>query len=291
MALIHSCCWWNNVTYGSYGSAVYSFLLGTIFTILVVYDVQPFHFFGHMRGENYAAVVVGSYLQVASGLTLCLTACTLAMGVFHAIRQLLLPWIISMFLFTLVLFAGNLRLLVREVPGSADRSGADALVILVSMVFCVLNAYGELCVISLYQNLCMDPSRGTKDVLPEKASVSYFRRGSYDTNDAWNQHAIIVAEAGGPSTNSIQILAHAARESMKVKTAVIPPPPLPPSTSTDKPQSPPQYASTSKQALSKLIPAAPRMVNLFNTVKQFRVQQPEQIVPSTQDKFIQVNRV
>ena len=128
MAIIHSCCWWNDVsrsgkngsislktefsafilqvTYGSYGSAVYSFvshsfvshrhlplsydllflmlllqLLGGIFTILVVYDVEPFHFFGQTIGSSFVQYYKNNSYSVTRKLLL-----------WFQVRTMLLQW-------------------------------------------------------------------------------------------------------------------------------------------------------------------------------------------------------
>ncbi|OQV18447.1 hypothetical protein BV898_07457 [Hypsibius exemplaris] len=203
MVMIQSCCWWNNVIYGSYGSAVYSFLIGGIFTVLVMLDVRPFHFFGTLM-TNGPATTMGSYIQIVTGLSLCISACFLMGGVYRRTKQLLIPWIVSMLLFTVVLITGNVNLCLQKYERQ-DQSGADALVIVVSVVFSLIDIYGGLCVISFYQILSHETGKiatdhGISFILPEKASIRYFKRSTYAHSDSWPiRPDVPISDPGGGS--------------------------------------------------------------------------------------------
>ncbi|XP_055335049.1 uncharacterized protein LOC129586074 [Paramacrobiotus metropolitanus] len=189
MAILRSCCWWNNVAYGSYGSAVYSFLLGGIFTIFVIFDIQPFHFFGHSFHGH--VVSLGSYVEITGAVALCVSACVLVAGVYRSVQQLLLPWMVCMVLFTLVLITGNIHLVIRKYEKPYRGNGADVLILVMSTIFCLINIYGELCVLSHYQNLCDAKSNRPKDhVLPEKKSISFFKRPVRDFTNSrtWSSY-------------------------------------------------------------------------------------------------------
>ena len=91
------------------------------------------------------ALGMGGYLQIICGLSLCLAACSLALGVYRRTQQLIIPWMVSMLLFTVVLIMGNVHLWLLKVCPLMDNPNPEILQFRYNTIklFCLISNTGR----------------------------------------------------------------------------------------------------------------------------------------------------
>ncbi|XP_053214539.1 uncharacterized protein LOC128397813 isoform X2 [Panonychus citri] len=136
MALIKRCCFLS-VRRGSYLSAFYTLVFYTMIFMAGTINI-------HSMQNDFYVFVIGLCLMIMSALTI-ITSIIMILGITGENVSLLLPWIATIFILTIL--EGIITVFM------ITRSSIDPFMICmvtVDLIICSANIYGLLCVISLF---------------------------------------------------------------------------------------------------------------------------------------------
>ncbi|XP_073960495.1 uncharacterized protein isoform X1 [Choristoneura fumiferana] len=191
MAIIESCCCWRSLRRGCYASAFYTIVYFslTIVTLGHFVDVEHRYLSGEMEDpvsesflepEKITPITVSLNITLLACSSMGLVSCgMLILGVYKDMKYLLLPWIVSMVLITLVEIINLVYLFYLQTEGGECKNttvdGARApskcaeqtinfnpvtsFLFTLDFFLIMLNIYAIVCVISQFQEYC--DGRGT----------------------------------------------------------------------------------------------------------------------------------
>ncbi|XP_073960504.1 uncharacterized protein isoform X2 [Choristoneura fumiferana] len=168
MAIIESCCCWRSLRRGCYASAFYTIVYFslTIVTLGHFVDVEHRYLSGEMEDpvsesflepEKITPITVSLNITLLACSSMGLVSCgMLILGVYKDMKYLLLPWIVSMVLITLVEIINLVYLFYLQ---TINFNPVTSFLFTLDFFLIMLNIYAIVCVISQFQEYC--DGRGT----------------------------------------------------------------------------------------------------------------------------------
>ncbi|XP_045542171.1 uncharacterized protein LOC106717188 [Papilio machaon] len=182
MPVIKSCCCWRSLRRGCYASASYTmmYFAVTIITMGHFIEVEHRYLSGQMtKPESESFLEPDKITPITVSLNITLLACStlglvscilLIVGVYKDIKFLLVPWIISMGLETLVEVINLVYLFYLQ---TLNFNPITAFLFTLDFFIIVLNVYTMLCVISQFQEYLAGRGTAAFDSNDRLASVQY----------------------------------------------------------------------------------------------------------------------
>ena len=165
MAILQTCCCWNNVRSGSLACGIYTLILALINGGIIGFNL---HFL-------YSQNQLDGYLQLTKGwfiatLVVCVfllvTSVGLIIGIHQDSRHFMLPWVAV----TILMIVTDTAALIYECI-SFGLLSFNIIQMVIWLGLSLLNIYCILCVISQYQEL--KAGRGTLEYLTHQSRVMY----------------------------------------------------------------------------------------------------------------------
>ncbi|XP_013179501.1 PREDICTED: uncharacterized protein LOC106126400 [Papilio xuthus] len=182
MPIIKSCCCWRSLRRGCYASALYTmiYFIVTIVTMGHFIEVEHRYLSGQMtKPESESFLEPDKITPITVSLNITLLACStlgliscalLILGVYKNIKFLLLPWIVSMALETLVEVINLVYLFYLQ---TLNFNPITSFLFTLDFFIIVLNVYTMLCVISQFQEYLAGRGTAAFDNNDRLASVQY----------------------------------------------------------------------------------------------------------------------
>ncbi|CAL1273660.1 unnamed protein product [Larinioides sclopetarius] len=143
MALLKSCCCWRSIRSGSFASGIYTMAFYT-----VVVTAGSFHVESIVNLPVFLPVLLTfSILMLIFAAVSVLTSVLLIVGLCTDNRVLLIPWIVSVSMTTIL----DVILSLYLVTDSDELDPFFAILVVTDFFICALNVYCILCVASQYQ--------------------------------------------------------------------------------------------------------------------------------------------
>ncbi|XP_050683830.1 uncharacterized protein LOC126978796 isoform X2 [Leptidea sinapis] len=182
MPIIQSCCCWRSLRRGCYASAVYTmvYFAVTIVTMCHFIDVEHRYLSGQMtepesesflEPDKITPITVSLNITLLACSTLGLISCVLLIvGVYKDIKFMLLPWIVSMGLETLVEFINVCYLFYLQ---TFNFNPITSFLFTLDFFIIALNIYALVCVISQFQEYIDGRGTAAFDYSDRLAAVQY----------------------------------------------------------------------------------------------------------------------
>ncbi|KAF8784417.1 uncharacterized protein LOC129958669 [Argiope bruennichi] len=143
MALLKSCCCWRSIRSGSFASGIYTMAFYT-----VVVTAGSFHVESIVNLPIFLPVLLTfSILMLVFAAVSVLTSVLLIVGLCTDNRVLLIPWIVSVSMTTIL----DVILSLYLITDSEELDPFFAVLVVTDFLICALNVYCILCVASQYQ--------------------------------------------------------------------------------------------------------------------------------------------
>ncbi|XP_071039205.1 uncharacterized protein [Parasteatoda tepidariorum] len=145
MAIINGCCCWRNVRSGSFAAGFYVLILYTIILTAGVFQ----HFFHHNAESLTKSTLIFTIVLIVFSICCVITSVLLLVGLCVDSRMLLIPWLVSVLLATVLDALMAIYLIV-------EASYEEHLIVLFlsDVIILGLNVYSLLCVYAQYQEYC-----------------------------------------------------------------------------------------------------------------------------------------
>ncbi|CAF4750138.1 unnamed protein product [Pieris macdunnoughi] len=182
MAIIQSCCCWRSLRRGCYASAIYTlvYFAVTIVTMGHFIDVEHRYLSGQMtepesesflEPEKITPITVSLNITLLACSSLGLISCVVLMvGVYKDIKFMLLPWILSMGLETLVELINVCYLFYLQ---TFNFNPITSFLFTLDFFIIALNIYALVCVISQFQEYIDGRGTASFDYSDRLAGVQY----------------------------------------------------------------------------------------------------------------------
>ncbi|XP_012548964.2 uncharacterized protein LOC105842162 [Bombyx mori] len=182
MPIIQSCCCWRSLRRGCYAAAIYTMIYFsiTIVTMGHFIDMEQRYLNGDlMEPESESFLEPDKITPITVSLNITLLACStmgliscvmLILGVYKDLKFMLLPWILSMGLETLVEVINVVYLFYLQ---TMDFNPITSFLFTLDFFIIVLNLYAMVCVISQFQEYLEGRGTATYDYNDRMATVQY----------------------------------------------------------------------------------------------------------------------
>nr|XP_013189213.1 unnamed protein product [Amyelois transitella] len=190
MAIIQSCCCWRSLRKGCYASALYTmvYFSVTIVTMGHFIEVEQRYLNGAMNEpQSESFLEPGKITPITVSLNITLLACStlgliacilLIVGVYKDIKFMLLPWVVSMGLETLVEIINVVYLFYLQ---TLDFNPITSFLFTLDFFIIVLNIYAMVCVISQFQEYLEGRGTAAFDYSDRMAAVQYTATAQHTT--------------------------------------------------------------------------------------------------------------
>ncbi|XP_048488811.1 uncharacterized protein LOC125491283 [Plutella xylostella] len=182
MPIIQSCCCWRSLRRGCYAAAIYTtfYFAITIVTMGHFIDVEQRFLSGQMEEpESESFLAPDKITPITVSLNITLLACStvgliscllMGLGVYKDIKFMLLPWVVSMALETVVELVNLVYLFILQ---TMDFNPITSFLFTMDFFIIGLNVYAMVCVISQFQEYLEGRGTAAQDYSDRLASVQY----------------------------------------------------------------------------------------------------------------------